>query len=307
MGAHRVVGADTYSRFGGFWIDRRDSEEQLEARLGAGDLTPVVAERIGRLMRDGYVVIPGAVPAELTAALREEIERIWSDPPEGALVEVSRLGRATTLTPHPDLRVRSTKLLDIHGFSETARRAIAAPAVVELLSAVFEARPKAFQTLTFWRGSQQAIHKDTAYVRIDEEPMQFAATWLALEDVAPGTGELEYYVGSHRDPDFLFGGAHKWMVEAPHDHARFLASLRIDAKRHGHPKERFLAREGDVLVWHADLAHGGSRIRRRGATRQSLVTHFTPERNAPPYVQTVRGETREQDGSLFISEHAPFR
>jgi hypothetical protein len=24
------------------------------------------------------------------------------------------------------------------------------------------------------------------------------ASWTALEDVAPGTGELEYYVGSHR-------------------------------------------------------------------------------------------------------------
>jgi hypothetical protein len=58
-----------------------------------------------------------------------------------------------------------------------------------------------------------------------------------------------------------------------------------------------------VLVWHADLAHGGSRIRRRRATRQSLVTHFTPEHDDPPYAREVERVPVEQDGCLFISHH----
>ena len=66
----------------------------------------------------------------------------------------------------------------------------------------------AFQTLYFRYGSQQAIHQDPAYVVIDE-PMKLCASWLALEDVKPGSGELIYYPGSHLNSDFLFSGEHK--------------------------------------------------------------------------------------------------
>lgn len=127
-----------------------------------------------------------------------------------------------------------------------------------------------------WNRSQQAIHMDTTYVKIDSNPMHLAVTWLALEDVQPGTGELEFYVGSHHAPDFLFGGQSKWIESHTADHARFLPSLHDDAKTLGHVKSSFLAKKGDVLVWHSDLAHGGSPIGQPPRTRKSLVTHLTP-------------------------------
>lgn len=262
-------------------------------------------------MRDGFVVIPGAVPRDVTALLRKEIQELWQAPPDGALVEHFRRGRSEYVPPRLDLRAGSTKLLDLHAFSATARRAIAAPAVLELLGAVFEARPKAFQTLTFWRGSQQPIHKDTAYVKVRDEPMHLAASWLALESVTAGAGALQYYVGSHRDPDFLFGGEHKWMIRAPRDHPRYLSSLKTDALRYRHRRERFVAEEGDVLIWHADLAHGGSRIgrqaRNEGRTRQSLVTHFTPEHDEPAYQEGLGRIPVEEHGCVFVAEHADIR
>jgi ectoine hydroxylase-related dioxygenase (phytanoyl-CoA dioxygenase family) len=36
----------------------------------------------------------------------------------------------------------------------------------------------------------------------------------------------------------------------------------------------FLAESGDVLVWHANLVHGGNSIARNGSTRRSLVAHY---------------------------------
>jgi hypothetical protein len=44
--------------------------------------------------------------------------------------------------------------------------------------------------------------------------LQFAASWIALEDVQPGAGELFYYVGSHRLPDHLYAGSHKNQYDA---------------------------------------------------------------------------------------------
>lgn len=290
---------ETYSRFGGLWIDRRDSEALLFQRRD--ELSEEVATQIKDFMRDGYVVIKGAVSKELTAAIRADLELHWTSPPPGALVENWKDDQQRFVPPDIELRDGATKLLDLHAFSARAREAIAAPRIVAFLSAIFETKPKAFQSLAFWRGSQQDIHKDTAYVQVDGAPMHLAATWLALEDVRPGTGELEYYVGSHRAPDFLFAGEHKWMVAAPHEHPRFLASLHEDAARYGHRKASFIAAEGDVLVWHADLAHGGAKITEPNATRQSLVTHFTSEDHNPPYMRFKTCGAIEEHGCLFIS------
>jgi len=166
---------------------------------------------------------------------------------------------------------------------------------------LFEAPPKAFQGLTFWNGSQQDIHKDTAYVKIDSNPMNLAASWLALEDISVGTGEREYYVGSHRAPDFLFGGTSKWMESHGAEHPKFLASLHEDAATYGHARKSFIAKAGDILIWHADLAHGGSKILNPSLTRKSLVTHFCPVQDEPFYRRTANFPSLTIGGVEFIS------
>lgn len=41
-------------------------------------------------------------------------------------------------------------------------------------------------TLHFEVGSTQAIHRDTAYVVVKDEPLKLVASWIALADVTPG-------------------------------------------------------------------------------------------------------------------------
>ena len=40
------------------------------------------------------------------------------------------------------------------------------------------------------------------------------------------------------------------------------------------PKKIFTAKKGDVLIWHANLIHGGEKITRPGSTRKSIVVHY---------------------------------
>jgi hypothetical protein len=40
--------------------------------------------------------------------------------------------------------------------------------------------------------------------------------------------------------------------------------------------EYFMAKKGDVLIWHADLMHGGAKIDNPAFTRKSLVCHYMP-------------------------------
>jgi phytanoyl-CoA hydroxylase len=296
------------SKPGRLWIDEPDWLDVLARKRWSGEFSEELAGRIFRFVRDGYIVIPQAVPAELIDLLHAEIEELWTAPPAGLMIETYEPdNRLKHIPPVVAYRAGVTKLLDVFAFSATARTAIANPPTVDFLRAIFGARPKAFQSLSFWNGSQQAIHKDTAYVRVDTGVARLAATWLALEDVEAGTGELEYYIGSHRAPAFMFGGESRWMEYKPEEHLAFLRSLHEDAQQFGNPRGSFLGKKGDVLVWHADLAHGGAQITKPGRTRRSLVAHFCAEADEPYYRRHSQTKGLATDDCIFVSAFADVR
>jgi hypothetical protein len=43
----------------------------------------------------------------------------------------------------------------------------------------------------------------------------------------------------------------------------------------GLPIKKFLAKKGDVLIWHARLAHRGSLPKVKGMLRPSLIAHYS--------------------------------
>ena len=79
--------SDTYSRFGGLWIDRKDSEEILSERQRSGVYSADLASKISNFMRDGFVILEAVVSKKETAALRDELDLFWKNPPDDALVE----------------------------------------------------------------------------------------------------------------------------------------------------------------------------------------------------------------------------
>lgn len=291
------------SKFGGLWIDRTDWVDRLAAKHRKGELNDDMAVSIFRFVRDGHLVFRNAVPHAIVNALNDAIERVWNNPPKGLMIETFEPDNEIHLIP-PDIAFREgrTKLLDLYAFSNAARRAIAAPALIGFLAAIFEDTPKVFQSLTLWNGSPQPMHKDSAYVKIEPNPLAMAATWLALEDVRPGTGEPEYLVGSHRAPDYMFGGMSKWMEGYAGEHERFLQSLHEDAEKYGHTQASFLAKKGDVLLWHPDLAHCDAKVTRQGASRRSMLTHFTPASQQPLYRRHNQHAELVSGSCVFVSQ-----
>ncbi|WP_149539758.1 phytanoyl-CoA dioxygenase family protein [Siccirubricoccus phaeus] len=298
----------TVSRVGGLWIDRSDFIDQVGAKHRAGTLSDALATRLFQFARDGYTVIEKAVAPKLIDRLRGELDELWHTPPAGLLIETFEPDGMMRYIP-PDSRWRDgrSKLLDAYARSEAARQVIAAPAVMEFLTALFEDKPKAFQSLNFHRGLQQAMHKDTAYVKVDGNPLAMAASWTALEDIEAGTGEPEYFIGSHRAPDFLFGGFSKWMENFTEEHQAYLDSLLADAKTYNQTRGKFLAKKGDVLIWHADLANGAAAVTQAARTRQSLVTHFCPAKLEPFYRRTAAHDGRSTPACDFVSQYLPVK
>jgi ectoine hydroxylase-related dioxygenase (phytanoyl-CoA dioxygenase family) len=186
-----------------------------------------------------------------------------------------------------------------------------APPITEFLGLIFESRALASQSLGFLRGSAQGSHQDSAYVTYTL-PRQFAASWIALEDVSIGAGELFYYPGSHRLPDFTYSVRYKSIAEArrmgrspeevnPQAH-QHVQSLDATAARFGLTKQVFAAKQGDVLLWHADLVHGGHPVSNQ-VTRKSIVTHYCPKHVAPLFSEVQRVTFHEHDGHLHTTSH----
>lgn len=296
--------AGYFSQFGGLWTDRKDAKALLQRKIAEGVIRPDEVELLHHWMREGFVILPGAVPSELIDRINAEVETVWGTLDPRFRVEIG--GDVSSLDP--TLRGRCAKLLDLYVYSRVAREAAFAPALRRFLTVVFERDPLLFQSLSFEKGSEQPIHQDTAFV-VTNSPMEFAAAWISLEDIQPGSGELGYYPGSHRLSEHLFpGGTRNWHRERHGEPMLFeyLNGLHERAAKMGLTLQHFRPRKGDVLIWSADLAHGGSPIQNIALTRKSLVCHYSPKDVDPYYfVHSARHRTTREHapGCSFASSH----
>ena len=297
------------SRFGGFWTDMDNAREEVRAKLESGAIDPEEAELLNVWIAKGYVILPNAVPHEVIDRIAEHLERVWENGDDRVKVEIEN-NRVVPLKPGLPRRP-GYRILDFYALCPAALEAIFADKIQRFLELVFETDSLAFQGLLFDRGSEQPIHQDTAFVVVSS-PMELVASWIALEDIQEGSGELIYYEGSHQLEEFYFNEIYKnwdgskdsWDVLE-----QYLESLHAKSKAMNLPLKKFRARKGDVLIWSADLAHGGSKITHSNpqVTRRSLVAHYCPNRVRPSYLRTVTPVERVKmpfkNNSYYSSAH----
>lgn len=280
------------SRFGGLWPDLSDAEARIAGKQELGVLDEADAARFRHWCQHGYVTLERTVEPALIDRLQAEVEEFWQQGRPDLTLEVNDDG--TVFRPMAArYRHLPHKVLDLHGASPIARDIVFSPAIRRFLGLLFERPPMVFQSLMFQWGTEQAMHQDTAYV-VTCSPMEFVGCWIALQDVQPGSGELQYYAGSHRLPEFLwFDRARSRPPEYEDDHA-FLSHVREESERAGCELRRFRPRKGDALIWHADLVHGGAPRMQRDLTRWSLVSHLCPVDVDPEWMGRLRHSGRQQ-------------
>lgn len=145
-----------------------------------------------------------------------------------------------------------------------------------LLSFILDKEVVPFQTLNFVKGSGQRAHSDS--IHMTTYPLGYLiAAWIALEDIHPDSGPLFYYPGSHTLPYLLND-----------DFANYSSRFKLGNKQYsdyedvteeiirqsGLQPEVFLPKKGDVLIWHANLIHGGMPVLNPALTRKSMVIHY---------------------------------
>jgi phytanoyl-CoA hydroxylase len=287
------------SQFGGLWTDLNNAHDIVQGKLDLGLIRRDDAEKLNSFVDNGYVVLPGAIPGRHVRKFNEDLEKVWTGKMPDQWVGCNEDGRSVTRKVQPGDRERadlSVRLLDPYETIESARVVMFNETITHFLRLIFERPILAHQGLSFYRGSKQPMHRDTAFVRLSS-PMEFAAAWIALEDIQEGSGELEYYPKSHTYPDFLFEGKYKWLPPGNNETGRFHEDLRERARASGTTAVKFRARKGDVFIWCADLAHGGSSYSDDRLTRKSLVVHYCPA-NVYPMYHVYDGQTEGQTGKI---------
>lgn len=177
----------------------------------------------------------------------------------------------------PEHQVGGPRLQDAWRRCDAVRELASAEEVITTLRDLYAREPIPFQTLNFRRGSEQHIHSDLAHFA--SMPQHFmAGVWIALEDVSEeiGNGPLVYYPGSHRLPtiqphDLGEGGGYRGAAARYAAYASYIQE--VVEELHLRPKV-IDAKRGDVLIWAANMLHGGLRIARPETTRNTQVTHY---------------------------------
>jgi ectoine hydroxylase-related dioxygenase (phytanoyl-CoA dioxygenase family) len=148
--------------------------------------------------------------------------------------------------------------------------------VLHLLGFILGREVVPFQTINFIHGSEQRAHSDS--VHMTTYPLGYLiAIWIALEDISQDNGPLFYYPGSHKLPYLLnhdFNEGETLLTLGKKDYVDYEDRLEELVLKNGYQPKEFHARKGDVLIWHANLVHGGAPIINKDLTRKSMVIHY---------------------------------
>ncbi len=156
--------------------------------------------------------------------------------------------------------------------------------------------------LTGWISTKREWHQDD-YLNPDFVNCWYIAIWIALGDIHPDSGPFEYIPGSHRWP-LMRGEKIRALLPEENLHwakesERFTTpAVAYEIKRRGAPIKQFLAKRGDVLLWHGRLMHQGAKPRDQTMERRSLIAHYSGINHRPDMHEDYR--RRDENGQTYI-------
>lgn len=239
------------------------------------------AEQKEKWDRDGYLVLPQFFAADIIDPINALIVTL-SDPHTRPRDLASRLVVDLLSGPSGDQRVRladapvealsrPVKFNDLFLETDIVRACSLHPRLVPILDELLDGAPAVCNSLNFIQGSEQTDHIDSWFM---PPPVlnKMVVTSVCLEDVHPDAGPLVYYPGSHKIPPYRFSDGRLNAIEA--EMQGCFDYVHGEIEKRGLKRETFIGRKGDVFIWSAQLAHGGSPIKDPARTRRSLVTHY---------------------------------
>jgi ectoine hydroxylase-related dioxygenase (phytanoyl-CoA dioxygenase family) len=277
------------------WTDIPHAKSAVAEKIQSTD----AADPLLSWIDNGYAILPSAAEDNLIDAFTTQVQTVLASGNQSVRMTYwDRDGHHLEAARAEKLSCTEAKVLDLHDHFDIASQLVFSARILDFLKVLFEDEVVAFQSLYFEYGSGQGAHQDTAFV-LTEPPMHFAASTIALEDVSTGRGELFLYPGSQKLDDLIFDGGGKAFKQSDPDSNRYSTLLETAARASGLRRTPHLPAKGDVLLWAADLIHGGEPHSHVG-TRRSLVTHYCPRGAIVPYVRHSGREPRQVGPGAWV-------
>ena len=234
------------------WFDRDDALDRIDT-MGLSD---EVKSNLKNFTQDGYITLSGLLEPELVTQVLGELDTVIEEGYQGYSYGDSQ------------------RLHDLHAHYPGVNQIWRHPKIMDYIRLIFSSEPRPCQTLTYIFGSQQGAHQDT--VHLTPFPAGYmCGVWVALEDVRKGSGELVVYRGSHKLPRIYLDTVGCGKVRG--DESEFVSKV-VTAwdnalSTNSFEEEIYMPSAGDVLIWHENLMHAGSKRMEAGLSRKSIVSH----------------------------------
>lgn len=136
--------------------------------------------------------------------------------------------------------------------------------------------------LTGWVSTDRNWHQDD-YLNPPYINSWYCAVWVALEDIHPDCGPFEFVPGSHKWPLMKSHKVRMFLkaeerndIGWPSIAERFVNDVaEEEIGKRQLPRQKFIAKKGDVLFWHGRLMHRGSYANVPGMERKTLISHYS--------------------------------
>ena len=222
-------------------------------------MDPVLAAYKSQFDQQGFLILPGHFSSETADQINAEVDQIVNS---GQKQHGHR-----------------NKLMFAIDDSDFLMGIGKDPQIQLLLNCLLGDKAVLFQSINFDSGSEQASHSDS--IHMTTYPLGgLIAIWIALEDVEEDQGPLHYYPGSHLLPYYMnadYGNQGNFFRLGTKGYAAYEAMMAEKMKENKMEKTVFKAKKGDVLIWHANLSHGGNLQTNKTKTRKSMVLHYFAE------------------------------
>jgi ectoine hydroxylase-related dioxygenase (phytanoyl-CoA dioxygenase family) len=204
---------------------------------------------IEKYENDGYLIINSAIDND---TIDKIVNEIYEKHPENK---------------NPSRITDAWKQYDIIGYLAFNKK------IINILTHLYKRKPIPFQTLNFYVGTEQKLHSDQ--IHFCSFPLNFmCGVWVALEDVSIDSGPLIYYPGSHKLPFYTM----QTLNLKPGDYAGYENKIKTKIEKKINKLELSpkygTIKKGDIIIWHANLIHGGSKRNNISLTRKSVVMHY---------------------------------
>lgn len=276
------------------WFDRPDALAHIENMRTELNLSDVQSNHLRNWVTEGYVVLEKAIPeADIDGTVNFIEDLFTTDTPnpnitflgytldpkgKPAAVPHSEMVALSPAERQANARLSPWRIHEMWTQCEAAKRIYQNEALTELCSLIFARPAYPRSTINFYLGSQQELHQDMTVFHVFPGNYLIGA-WVALEDISADSGPLRFAPKTHLAPPYKKFPQHPQTTlrTCPlSDYAGYYKYTNRVAKKRGGAKP-FLAKKGDVFLWHGMLVHGGSPVNNPALTRKSMVIHYLTE------------------------------